>query len=185
MRHGSAQQYKWKWTCQREKYFEMRSNGSRETRELFLPGTTWPGTIENCNSNSSEGVLESVDHLTFLAFEFKTLLSCSSVTHNGHFFSVKNLLAATKLAFKYFWRRRIVRSLCAAGSKVIYQLSLVSLRWRSQPGLGWILPEIGRVRRDFVTISTNFQVLKSHPERLVRAENCQTKLSTEEGHISQ
>ena len=40
---------------------------------------------ENCNSNSSEGVLESVDHLTFLAFEFKTLLSCSSVTHNGQF----------------------------------------------------------------------------------------------------
>ena len=58
----------------------MRSNGSSETRELFLPGT-----IENCNSNSSEGVLESSDHLTFLAFEFKTLLSCSSVTHNAQF----------------------------------------------------------------------------------------------------
>ena len=140
MRHGSAQQYKWKWTCQREKYFEMRSNGSSETRELFLPGATWPGTIENCNSNSSEGVLESVDHLTFLSgFRIQNLAVLFFCDPQWSI-SVKNLLVATKLAFKYFWRRRIVRSLCAAGSKVIYQLSLVSLRWRSQPGLRWILP---------------------------------------------
>ena len=44
----------------------------------------------------------------------------------------QNLLASTKVAFKYFWRRRIVCRLCAAGSEVIYQLSLGSLRWRSQ-----------------------------------------------------
>ena len=44
----------------------------------------------------------------------------------------QNLLASTKVAFKYFWRRRIVCSLCAVGSEVIYQLSLGSLRWRSQ-----------------------------------------------------
>ena len=60
----AGQQYKWKWSCQREKYFEMRSNGSSQTREPFLSGSpVRPGTIENYNTNSSEGGLESImDH---------------------------------------------------------------------------------------------------------------------------
>ena len=107
----------------------------------------------------------------------------------------QNLLASTKVAFKYFWRRWIVCSLCTAGSEVIYQLSLGSLRWRSQLTVWFGMdpapdgPEDVMILQlcNFVTISTNFQVLKykSHPERLVRAENCQTKLSTEGEHISQ
>ena len=92
----------------------------------------------------------------------------------------QNLLASTKVAFKYFWRRRIVCSLCAVGSEVIYQLSLGSLRWRSQLTAWFGMdpapdgPEDVMILQlcNFVTISTNFQVLKykSHPERLVRSE---------------
>ena len=128
MRRRSAQQYKWNELVRGKNILKCVWNGSSQTWELFL--STRPGTIENCNIHSSEGVLESMDHQAFLAIEVKT----------WSFLFSQKLLAATKLAFKYFWRRWIVCSLCAVSSEVIYQLSLVSLSWRSKLGLDGSCP---------------------------------------------